>query len=296
MDTFSQALQDLLTHFVLFLPKLMISLVIFTATLVTAGMFGRTIQRIMERRQANEKSKLLMGRIGRWSIIILGSTIALQQVDFDVTAFLTGVGILGFTVGFALQGINQNFVDGILLLLQQPFDISDTIQVGDFLGEVVTIDMYTTKLRTFDGTTVLIPNADVLNQSIINYGDSSHRRVEVSAGVAYDSDLDFVHQTATSVINDIAGVIKDPAPNTVFNNLGSPTIDFTIYCWIDTELTNVAQAKDAAIRALKIAFEQTNIVMPIQRKQCIYDKSNRHFDKHKLEKPVWATSPRACYH
>ena len=119
MDAFSQVLQDLLTHFVLFLPKLVVSLVVFATTLVAAGVLGRAVRRIMEGRKVGNELTLLMSRLVRWTIIILGSVIALQQVDFDVTAFLAGLGILGFTVGFALQGISQNFVAGILLLLQQ---------------------------------------------------------------------------------------------------------------------------------------------------------------------------------
>ena len=262
METFNKVLQDLLTHFVLFLPKLVLSLLVFAATLIAAGALSRAVRRTMERRRADGELTLLMSRLVRWAIIILGSIIALQQVNFDVAAFLTGLGILGFTVGFALQGISQNFVAGILLLLQQPFDIGDAIQVGEFLGEVVAVELYATKLRTFDGKAVLLPNATVLTGSIINYSDGSHRRIEVTAGVSYDSDLDLVRQTAVNAINDIAGVLQDPAPNVAFNNLGPSTVDFTIYYWIDTEQSSVVQAKDAGIRAIKTTFEQANIEMP----------------------------------
>jgi small conductance mechanosensitive channel len=262
METLNQVLQDLLTHFVLFLPKLVVSLVVFAVTLIAAGTLGRTVRRVLERRKASYELTLLISRLVRWTIIVLGSVVALQQVDFDVAAFLTGLGILGFTVGFALQGISQNFVAGILLLLQQPFDIGDVIQVGEFLGEVVTIELRTTKLRMLDGKTVLIPNADVLTSSVVNYSDGSQRRIEVAAGVSYDSDLDLVRQTTVNVINDIAGVLQDPAPEVVFNNLGPSTVDFTVYYWIDTEQTSVVQAKDAGVRTIKTTFEQASIEMP----------------------------------
>lgn len=262
METLDQVLQDLLTHFVLFLPKLVVSLVVFAVTLIAAGALGRTVRRVMERRKVGYELTLLMSRLVRWTIIVLGSVVALQQVDFDVAAFLTGLGILGFTVGFALQGISQNFVAGILLLLQQPFDIGDVIQVGEFLGEVVTVDLYATKLRTLDGKTVLIPNATVLTSSVVNYSDGTRRRIEVAAGVSYDSDLNLVRQTTINAINDIAGVLQDPAPEVVFNNLGPSTVDFTVYYWIDAEQTSVIQAKDAGVKAIKTAFEQANIEMP----------------------------------
>jgi small conductance mechanosensitive channel len=113
-----------------------------------------------------------------------------------------------------------------------------------------------------DGKTVLIPNADVLTSSVVNYSDGSQRRIEVAAGVSYDSDLDLVRQTTVNVINDIAGVLQDPAPEVVFNNLGPSTVDFTVYYWIDTEQTSVVQAKDAGVRTIKTTFEQASIEMP----------------------------------
>ena len=262
MDTFSKVLEDFGTHLMLFLPKLVVSLVVFTATLVVAGLLGRAVRRTMERHNADAELTLLMSKLARWAMIILGSVMALQQVNFDVTAFLTGLGILGFTIGFALQGISQNFVAGILLLLQQPFDIGDVIKVGAFSGKVATVDLHTTELHTFDGKTILIPNADVLTGAIVKYNHASHRYIKVVAGVSYDSDLDFVRQTTINAINDIVGVLKDPAPDVVFNNLGPSTIDFAAHYWIDTEQIGIAKAKDAGVRAIKTAFEQANIEMP----------------------------------
>lgn len=262
MDTFSQVLQDLLTHLVLFVPKLVVSLAVFGSTLIVARSLSHTVRKAMELRQAGTELTVLVGKLVRWGIIILGSIMALQQIDFDVAAFLTGLGILGFTIGFALQGISQNFVAGVLLLLQQPFEIGDAIKIGEFAGEVVTIDLRTTKLRMFDGNTVLIPNADVLTSSIVNYSDGSHRRVDISVGVSYDSDLDFVRQTVVNALRDIVGVLEEPAPNVVFNHLGPSTIDFTVYYWVDTKQTGLLKAKDAAISAIKTTFEQANIEMP----------------------------------
>lgn len=262
MDAFSQVLQDLLTHLVLFVPRLVVSLAVLGITLIVARSLSRAVRKAMEVRRAGTELTLLVGKLVRWGVIILGSIMALQQVNFDVAAFLTGLGILGFTVGFALQGISQNFVAGILLLLQQPFEIGDAIKIGEFSGEVVIIDLRTTKLRMFDGKTVLIPNADVLTSSIINYSDGSRRRVDISMGVSYNSDPDFVRQTVVNTINDIAGVLQDPAPNVVFNHFGPSTLDFTIYYWVDTEQIGLLKAKDTAIRSIKAAFEQANIEIP----------------------------------
>jgi small conductance mechanosensitive channel len=105
MNRVPEALQSLLTDAAVFLPKLLAALVIFVAALVLAGLLSRTVRRQLKRREVDSELTLLMGQITRWGIVVLGIMIALQQVDFDLSAFLTGLGILGFTVGFAIQDV-----------------------------------------------------------------------------------------------------------------------------------------------------------------------------------------------
>jgi len=262
MDTLSGGLQDLLSHLILFLPKLMVSLVVFVLTLAAAAFLSRLVRRALEDRKASPELTLLMHKITRWTTIVLGCIVALQQVDFDVTAFLAGLGFLGFTLGFAIQDVSKNFVAGLLLLLQQPFNIGDAIRVGDLAGNVITIDLRATELRTASGKRMLIPNADVFTSPIINYGQVSRRLVDISAGVSYDSDLEFVRQTALKAIAGISGVHHNPAPSLAFNNLGPSTVDFTIYYWIDRTQISVPNAQDAAVNAIKTAFEEAHIDMP----------------------------------
>ncbi len=102
-----------------------------------------------------------------------------------MTAFLTGLGILGFTVGFALQDVMKNFAAGVLLLLQKPFRVGESISVAGFDGTVTAIDLRSTEIRTFDGRIVILPNADVLNHAIVNFTRSAHRRIELPVSVAY---------------------------------------------------------------------------------------------------------------
>ncbi|OQY35105.1 MAG: hypothetical protein B6I38_01835, partial [Anaerolineaceae bacterium 4572_5.1] len=108
-------------------------------------------------------------RTTRWAIIIWGLFLGLQQVEFNLTGFVTGLGIVGFTIGFAFQDIAKNFMAGMLLLLQQPFDIGDSIEVAGYAGTVTDIEIRSTALRTFDGRHVIIPNAEVFTGVITNF-------------------------------------------------------------------------------------------------------------------------------
>lgn len=262
MNGVSDALQGLLTDAIHFLPNLVAALVVFVVALALAGLLSRTVRRQLNRRQVDSELTLLIGQVTRWGIVVLGTMIALQQVDFDLSAFLAGLGILGFTVGFAIQDVSKNFVAGLLLLLQQPFDIGDSIEVAGYGGTVMTIDLRATQMRTFDGKHLLIPNADVFTSAIINYSQTPRRRIQLTAGVAYDSDLDKVEGTTLATISQLAGVLEDPAPAVVFDNFGESSVDFSLYYWVDANLPGVWGGTNAGVKAIKIAFEQANIDMP----------------------------------
>ena len=143
---------------------------------------------------------ILIGTITRWTVIVLASVLSLEQVDFDLSAFLTGLGIVGFTIGFAIQDVSKNFVAGLLILLQQPFDLGDTIEVGAYSGVVLEVDLRATEIRTFDGRFVTIPNADVFTSPIVNFSRASRRRVNLEIGVDYDSDLAQVTQVTLEAV------------------------------------------------------------------------------------------------
>ena len=127
MENLPTTLQEMTANFLAFLPDLIVALLIFLASLYAAGLLTKLIAAAMERRKTDNEIKLFIVQVTRWSILIAGAVVALQQVGFNISAFLTGLGILGFTVGFALQDVSKNFVAGLLLLLEQPFDLGDVI-------------------------------------------------------------------------------------------------------------------------------------------------------------------------
>ncbi|NPA06925.1 MAG: mechanosensitive ion channel [Chloroflexi bacterium] len=254
--------QQLITDAVEFLPKLIASLVIFVASIYLAGLLAKLVNDVLRRRKVDPEVSLLLVRLTRWGLIIVGALVALQQIGFRVTAFLAGLGILGFTVGFALQDVSRNLIAGILLLLQQPFDIGDMIEVQGYLGEVEDVTLRSTELRTLDGRLVLIPNADVFTSSLVNYSRTPRRRIDLDVGVAYDSDLDKVREVALEAIRGLPGALEEPKPLVWFHTFNESSIDFTLYFWIDTQKTDIFEAKSLALEAVKKAFEREGIEIP----------------------------------
>ena len=244
------------------LPSLIAGLLIFLFSLYLAHLLAKATKRFMQRREDDQELAILIPRLVRWTVIGLGVVLALEQAGQDVTALLTGLGILGFTVGFALQDISANLVSGILLLFEQPFEIEDAIEVAGYTGTVKQINLRATELLTLDGLKVLIPNRVVFTNTLTNFTQISQRRIGLSVGVGYESDLKEVENVALSAIRGLSEIKDDPAPSFIVNNFGDSAINITIYYWYDTKDLKLPDMTNAGAVALKRAFDESGIEMP----------------------------------
>lgn len=242
-------------------PKLLSALVIFVLSLYLARILSNLLKRVLQRRRAPAGVVQLLGQLVLWSIIVAGTISALQQF-FAVTAFLTGLGILGFTVGFALQDIMKNFASGVILLLQQPFHVGDTIGVKGFDGTVLAIDLRSTEMRAADGRVVILPNAEVLSNPIINYSRGNERRVDFSLSLSHDCEPGEVRKMILEVIEEVEGFVREPAPVIVFSSLTNSALELHVSFWVDVTKNDPVHAKDTALLKVKSMFKEQGIQIP----------------------------------
>ncbi|GAB4415323.1 MAG: small-conductance mechanosensitive channel MscS [Anaerolineales bacterium] len=253
------------------IPNILTAIAIFMVSLLLARLLSNLLNRILKQQKADREVTILLSRLTRWSIIVIGIISALQRF-FDVTAFLAGLGILGFTVGFALQDIMQNFVAGIILLVQQPFEVGDVIETDQFLGSVEEISLRTTEMETIDGRIAIIPNATILANPITNYTRSKFRRIELPVGISYDADPAVARQVVLEAIRHVPGFVPDPEPTVVFHTFGGSSLDMSAYFWADMSKTNPILAKDAAFELIKIALDKKGIEIPFPITMVIMEK------------------------
>jgi len=247
-----------------FLPRLGLSLIVLLIAYWIARVLKRHVRRAMERRKLDQELIVLLEMLTQWGTLTLGIVVAVEQIaPGRFSSLIAGLGVAGITIGFALQDVAKNFIAGLLLLIQQPFEIGDNIEVVSYGGTVLEISLRSTTLRTWDGRHVIIPNAEVYLNPIINFSAAPRRRIEFTVGVAPDSDLSKVTRVALKTLTEnVAGILQEPAPQIVFSNFGDFTIDFTAYYWIDTGEAGVLKAKNEGVMAIKRAFEQEKIEMP----------------------------------
>jgi len=273
MENLPITIQTLIAELIKFIPNVIAALVIFFLGFILAGFAVRVVGKALTRRETEGELIHLFSRITKWTVVGFFTITALEQVNFDLTAFLAGLGIVGFTVGFALQDVSKNFIAGLLLLLEQPFDIGEAIEVNGISGTVLTVDLRATEIRTFDGRIVLIPNADVFTSAITNFTRAVQRRINLAVGVAYGSDLEVVRETTLGAIQSIQGVLSDPAPQVVFGNFGESSIDYDLYFWIDTGQIGYFNATDAAVTGINEAFKRKGIEIPYPTRTIISPKA-----------------------
>lgn len=244
------------------IPNIVTALLILIVSVYLARMLSRLLLKVLRSRKADVEVTHLLGQITFWSIIVAGVITALQRF-FNVTAYLAGLGIIGFTVGFALQNIMQNFAAGVILLIQQPFNAGDAIEVKGYGGTILSINLRTTEMRTFDGLIVIIPNADVLSNPITNYTRARLRRTELRVGVSYGADPGKVRKVILEALQNVPGFVSEPTPMVVFHTFGGATLDVSAYFWFDTDITNPLNAKDAAFELMKAALDKNGIEIPL---------------------------------
>ena len=254
-------LDQFIAFFIAGTPRLLTAFVIFFLSLYLARLISNLLRRVLQRRRAPAGVVQLLGQLVLWSMIVAGTITALQQF-FEVTAFLAGLGILGFTIGFALQDIMKNFASGVILLLQQPFHVGETIGVKGFDGTVLAIDLRATEMRAADGRVVILPNAEVLANPIINFSRANERRVEFSLNLSHTSDPQTVRKIVLEGIENVKGYVDTPEPVIVFNSITDHALELNANFWIDVTKNDLLHAKDTVLLNVNSKFNEQGIEIP----------------------------------
>jgi small-conductance mechanosensitive channel len=144
------------------------------------------------------------------------------------------LGAMSVGIGFGLQNIFNNLVSGLILLLERPIKIGDTIEVGPMVGVVKHIGIRASNVHTVDGAEIIVPNGNLISNEVINWTlTDKRRRIEVLVGVAYGSDPYKVQEIFIKIVSEHPDVVTDPKPNVLFNNFGDSSLDFRLLFWTD---------------------------------------------------------------
>jgi len=247
------------------LPGIVAGLVLVLVAWWLSGLVMRFVRRVLSKTSTEDHVDLLVARSARVATFIIGAIIALGVMGVQVTALVASLGLAGVTIGFALKDVLANSMAGVLLLMQRPFTIGDSIAVSGFEGVVVDIRVRDTMLRTGDGRVVFIPNASVFDSPIVNISANPVRRFEVVLTVPGGADLHAAEKAVAEAVARTPGVVKEPAVEAQTSAAGATWARITAHGWVDCATDALGGVQAAALVESRDALAAAGILTPAAR-------------------------------
>ncbi len=278
-NTIIEALIDLFAQGIKALPGLLSGLVVLFLTKYAVKLVLKIADEAGTRTIKSRSLQLLLrkvSRIGIWTVGILLACV-LAFPGFELGDIIATLGIGSVAVGFAFQDIFKNFLAGIILLIEEPFRIGDEVVINDYEGKVENISIRTTKLRTFTGERILLPNSTVFTDAVKVATAYDSRRTDLAVGVDYNTPLSEASEILERTISNISGILESPSPEIDVVNFGDSSIDFIVRYWTKPQKKELRTVQTRAMIEIKKALDKAEIGIPYPIRT-VY-----HFDQEKYD-------------
>ncbi len=253
---------ELINFFVVYGVQIVAALVIliigFLISRYAANLFGRSLKRFNLEPPVHKLLVRIVWLIG----MLMTLLVAIEKVGVQIAPIIAGIGVAGVGVGLAMQGVLSNLVAGLTIIFTKPYRVGEYIEIHGEAGEVAAIELFTTILVHPDRSRVVIPNRKIIGEILHNHGKM--RQLNLTVGVAYDSDLELAMTTLRRVLADNPRVLKDPAPDMGVATLADSAIEISLRPWV--AVADYLRAEDELLEAIVVAFRQAGITIPFPQR------------------------------
>lgn len=249
-------LQLLMTDHMLQFIKAFIMLV---AGLMAARFASNAAYRLLSQRFSQHHA-VLFRRLSFWIVMALFAASALRELGFSLSVLLGAAGVLSVALGFASQTSASNLISGLFLIGEKPFQLGDTIKVGNTTGEILSIDLLSVKLRTPDNLYVRIPNESLIKSEVTNLTRFPIRRLDLQFGVAYKENISQVRKLLLELADKNPLSLDEPSPVFVFTGFGESSLDIQFSVWSRRE--NFRDLRNSLLEEIKLSFDKAGIDIP----------------------------------
>ena len=269
----SDIVEKVYTMLTLYGLRVISAIAIFVIGRWVAKGLMRLIERVMVKRKVDETLVSFVGNLGYVALLAFVIIAALNKLGIQTASFIAVLGAAGLAIGLALQGSLSNFAAGILMIVFRPFKVGDYIEGAGVAGTVESIQIFTTQLKTPDNKTIIIPNAKISGDNIVNYSTKGSRRVDMVFGIGYADDIDKARQIIMDIITNDERVFKDPEPVVLVSELADSSVNLTTRAW--SKSADVWDIFFQTTEKVKKAFDANGITIPFpQRDVHIYAEGN----------------------
>lgn len=272
-DSLIDKLLGWMNYIVESLPNLILAALVLVIAFFLAKHISKITLKIIGNRVKQKSVSNIIARLITVAVVMFGIFLALGILNLSqtLTTLITGAGVLGLVIGLALQGTLSNIISGIVISFRDKIRLGNWVETNGFKGEIVDINLKNLTLKESDNNLVMIPNKNILDNPMKNYSLTPYIRVDLSCGVGYKSDLEFVEKLTKETLAKTFEKIDDTKPVEFFyTEFGDSSINFRCRFWIEgTKSVHKLNATNKAIIAIKKAFdaEGINIPFPIRTLQ-----------------------------
>ncbi|WP_266076646.1 mechanosensitive ion channel family protein [Haladaptatus caseinilyticus] len=249
--------------------KVTLTVVTLAVAYIAAGIIKQAIERMTGQRDVFSKHQTqVMIRVAQVSVYVVAFAAVLGFWKVDLTGLLVGAGFLGIVVGMAARQTLGSLLAGFMLMFSRPFEIGDWVEIEEREGIVTDISIVNTRIQTFDGEFVMIPNEVVGGSTITNRSRKGRLRLEIDVGVDYDVDVERAAELAESAMSEVDDALTVPSPEVVTKEFGDSAIVLGLRFWIDKPSARRKwRARTKVMGAVKDAFEQEGIKIPFPQRE-----------------------------
>lgn len=249
--------------------------ILFVVGYFIAKAISSAVVKVAEKKMTTH-GLFLLKRTIFYTLLGLFSLSALKHIGIDLTILLGAAGIFTVAIGFASQTSASNLISGLFLMIERPFSIGDVIKVGDNSGEVISIDLLSVKLRTFDNLFVRIPNESMIKSAVTTMTKFPIRRADLKLGIAYKEDIENVRDILLKIAEKNVICLEEPAPLFILTGFGESSVDIQFSVWSKRE--NFLALKNEMYQNIKKTFDEQGIEIPFPHVSLYVGSQSKPFD------------------
>lgn len=268
MNEIGQKLDDYYVQFLEALPRFALAILIFVVGILIANWITSIFRKKLQYKSHDQLMSSFLAKAIKLVLIIAIFLLALNAAGLKniAAAIMATAGASAIVLGFAFKDIAENFLAGIILAFNRPFNINDTVQIENVFGKVLAMEFRYTKIATFDGKSVYIPNSDVLTKPVFNYTEDGFFRTDFVIGISYEDDIEKAKQLIQNSLDNNSELLHDEqhVNFVVEDTLAASTVNLKIYLWISTEdfRRQMLEIRGRTILSIKSILEKNGFNLP----------------------------------
>ncbi|MEO6408617.1 MAG: mechanosensitive ion channel family protein [Burkholderiaceae bacterium] len=271
------------------LPNIAVGLVVM---LVFWGL-GRVAQKLVRRagtRSDRPNLGEMLGGFVKWLVLLLGFLLAATIIipSLKPGDLVSGLGVSSVAIGFAFKDILQNWLAGLLILIRQPFEINDQIEINGYEGTVERIETRATIIKTYDGQRIVVPNSDIYTHAVTVKTAHDRRRSQYDVGIGYGDGIEHARQVLIDAVSSVTEVLSEPKPEALTWDLAASWVTIRVRWWTESRRADVVQVQAKVLTAIKLALDEAGIDMPYDTQvQLFHDQTEADDGRRGEQREGW---------